>query len=59
MDIKDFDTAAQDVIDSIPKHLDQAQYSTHHQLYVLYQVAVKMKLYDAADVIKNLIADRS
>lgn len=58
LDIKDIDPAAQRIIDNIDPNLSQAQYSTHDQLCVIYQLARKMKLYDAAEVIARLLDDR-
>jgi len=48
------DTTLKAVIASLPK-LPQRQYDTTQQLVYLSQVAVKLGLYDADDVLKTIL----
>lgn len=51
--IEDLDLMAAKLIKSIPEDLPQAQYSTRDQLEVLMELARKLKLYDAYDLMKR------
>ena len=47
------------ILDHIIKNMDQlpqVQYSTRDQLIYLHQIAIKYGLYDASNVITNLLA---
>lgn len=50
------DSALEEVIKSIPFQ-SQRQYSTLDQLLYLKEVANRLGLYDAADIIQNLISN--
>jgi hypothetical protein len=53
--IYDYDPVAAKVIGSIPLDIPQAQYSTHDQLIVLYELARRLKLYDGMAVVQRII----
>jgi hypothetical protein len=49
--VKDMDVYAAKLIDSIPNEIVQAQYPTLDQIYVLMELARKLKMYDAYDLL--------
>jgi hypothetical protein len=52
MNINELDPIVFNLIKQIPKDIQQAQYATNDQIRVLLEVARKLKLYDALEVIK-------
>jgi hypothetical protein len=49
--VKDLDSYVEKLIDSIPNEIVQAQYPTMDQIFVLMELARKLKMYDAYDLL--------
>jgi hypothetical protein len=51
--VKDCDGFAAKLIESIPRNIPQAQYPTLDQISVLMELARKLKMYDAYDLMNR------
>lgn len=47
------DDTLNNIINNIPQQQSQNKYNLNHQLIILYKIANKLKLYDAADFLKS------
>lgn len=50
-EVRDLDVVVATLIDNIPKSITQAQYPTMDQIFVLMELARKLKMYDAFDLL--------